>query len=74
MPRNPAVLRGYRRRLSTSLGTLRKTVEDPAISTKMYGWGITPDYVAGPEQAEINAREIEIWKRIAKDANIKSEQ
>jgi hypothetical protein len=44
------------------------------ISARMNGWGITPDYVPGREQAEINAREIEIWKKIAKDANIKSEQ
>ena len=53
---------------------LRQTVEDPAVSAKMIGWGITPDYVSGPQQAEINAREIEVWKKIAKDASIKSDQ
>lgn len=52
---------------------LRDTLQDPAVRTKMIDWGITPDFVPGDEQAAINLREIEVWKRIAKEANISLE-
>lgn len=45
--------------------TLRRILEEPEVSTKMLGWGITPDFVPGEEQAAINAREVVVWKQIA---------
>ncbi|GAB3102364.1 hypothetical protein [Cupriavidus yeoncheonensis] len=30
----------------------------------------TPDYLGGAEQAAVNVREIEVWKRVAREANI----
>lgn len=49
---------------------LKDTLKDPAVSSKMLGWGITPDFVPGEQQAAINAKDIEVWKKIAKDANV----
>lgn len=49
---------------------LRDTLQDPTVKAKMLDWGITPDYLSGEEQAAVNAREIEVWKRVAKEANI----
>ena len=49
---------------------LKDTLQDPTIKAKMLDWGITPDYLSGEEQAVVNAREIEVWKRVAKEANI----
>nr|WP_315597195.1 tripartite tricarboxylate transporter substrate binding protein [uncultured Cupriavidus sp.] len=50
---------------------LRDTLKDPAVTSKMADLGITPDFLTGSEQATINARDIEVWKRVAHDANIK---
>ncbi|AGW93322.1 MULTISPECIES: Bug family tripartite tricarboxylate transporter substrate binding protein [Cupriavidus] len=50
---------------------VQETLKDPAVASKMADLGITPDYVAGSEQAAINARDIEVWKRVAREANIK---
>lgn len=50
---------------------LRETVNDPAVASKLLERGITPDFVLGEEQADINRREAEVWKKIAKDADIK---
>ncbi|WP_316154107.1 tripartite tricarboxylate transporter substrate binding protein [Cupriavidus sp. BIC8F] len=50
---------------------VQETLRDPAVTSKMADLGITPDYVAGSEQAAINARDIEVWKRVAREANIK---
>lgn len=50
---------------------LRDTIEDPSVAEKLNDWGITPDFVPGEEQAEINRREIEVWKQIARDADMK---
>lgn len=52
---------------------LRETVRDPAVAAKLLEWGITPDFVPGEEQAAINRREVEVWKKVAKDADMKLE-
>jgi len=49
---------------------LKDTLNDPSVTAKMNDWGITPDYLGGAEQAAVNVREIEVWKRVAKEANI----
>ncbi|GJG94300.1 tripartite tricarboxylate transporter substrate binding protein [Cupriavidus pauculus] len=49
---------------------LKDTLEDASVKAKMNDWGITPDYLGGPEQAAVNLREIEVWKGVAKEANI----
>ena len=65
---------GVPKALVDKLGeALRDIVQDPVVTKKLLDWGITPDFVAGEEQAEINKRDIEIWKKIAKDADIKLE-
>jgi tripartite-type tricarboxylate transporter receptor subunit TctC len=52
---------------------LRDTVKDPAVAAKLQDWGITADFVPGEEQAAINRREVEVWKKVAKDAGMKLE-
>lgn len=50
---------------------VRDALKDPAVASKMADLGITPDFLPGSEQATINARDVEVWKRVAHDANIK---
>ena len=65
---------GVPKALVDKLGeALRDIVQDPVVAKKLLDWGITPDFVAGEEQAAINRRDIEIWKKIANDADIKLE-
>lgn len=45
--------------------TLREILKEPEVSSKMLGWGITPDFLPGEEQAAINARDVLVWKQIA---------
>ena len=52
---------------------LRAVISDPAVAARLEQWGITPDFVAGAEQATVNEREFEIWKKLARDANIRPE-
>lgn len=62
---------GMPRAVADKLGqALQATLNDPVVKEKMLVWGITPDFLPGPEQAAINARDIEVWKKIARDANI----
>ncbi|BDB28364.1 hypothetical protein Tamer19_05280 [Cupriavidus sp. TA19] len=49
---------------------LKDTLQDPTVKARMTDWGITPDYLGGAEQAAINVREIEVWKGVAREANI----
>lgn len=57
---------GVPRPIVARLGTaLQEILKEPEVRSKMLGWGITPDYVPGEEQAAINAREIQVWKQVA---------
>ena len=40
------------------------------VKQKLLGLGITPQFVPGDEQRDINARDIAAWKQVAKDAGI----
>lgn len=50
---------------------LREALDEPVIKSKLLTLGITAGFVPGAEQAATNARDIEIWKEIAKTAKIK---
>ncbi|GJG94302.1 tripartite tricarboxylate transporter substrate binding protein [Cupriavidus pauculus] len=50
---------------------VRDALKDPAVTSKMADLGITPDFVTGSEQAKVNAQDVQVWKRIAQDADIK---
>jgi tripartite-type tricarboxylate transporter receptor subunit TctC len=50
---------------------IKAVVNEPEVQKQMLGWGITPDYLSGSEQAGITARSIDIWKQIARDAGMK---
>lgn len=52
---------------------IRDMLQDRGVVEKMTGWGITPEYMPGKEHALRNARDIEVWKRIAKEANVRLE-
>lgn len=52
----------------------KQTVDDPAMAARMRDWGITPEFVYGPEMAKAAAREIPQWKEIAAKANISIDQ
>lgn len=45
--------------------TLEEILKEPEVRSKMLGWGITPDFVPGEEQATINAKDVLVWKQIA---------
>lgn len=50
---------------------LRAMLDDPEIIRKMLVLGITAQYLSGPEQAAVNARDIPVWRKIAQDADIR---
>jgi tripartite-type tricarboxylate transporter receptor subunit TctC len=52
---------------------LRDTVSDPAVAARLLDWGITAQFVPGEQRAADNQRDVEVWKKIAKDANMKLE-
>jgi hypothetical protein len=37
---------------------------------KLLALGISADFIAGDQQRDINARDIEAWKKVASDAKI----
>nr|WP_247508330.1 tripartite tricarboxylate transporter substrate binding protein [Bradyrhizobium sp. 1] len=49
---------------------LKDALGDAEVKQKLLGLGITPQFVPGDEQRDINARDIAAWKQVAKDANI----
>lgn len=49
---------------------LKEALGDEAVKQKLLGLGITPQFVPGDEQRDINARDIAAWKQVAKDAGI----
>ena len=50
---------------------LQEALKEPEIVGRLLALGITADYLAGPQQAAINARDIPIWRKVAQDANLK---
>ncbi|WP_346347950.1 tripartite tricarboxylate transporter substrate binding protein [Bradyrhizobium sp. 139] len=49
---------------------LKDALGDAEMKEKLLGLGITPQFVSGDEQRDINARDIAAWKQVAKDAGI----
>jgi hypothetical protein len=43
---------------------------EPDITEKLLALGISADFIAGDQQRDINARDIEAWKKVASDAKI----
>ncbi|MDF0578748.1 Bug family tripartite tricarboxylate transporter substrate binding protein [Bradyrhizobium yuanmingense] len=49
---------------------LKEALGDDVVKQKLLALGITPQFVPGEEQRDINARDITAWKQVAKDAGI----
>ena len=49
---------------------LKDALGDAEVKEKLLALGITPQFVPGEEQRDINARDIAAWKQVAKDAGI----
>jgi len=49
---------------------LKEALGDEVVKQKLLGLGITPQFVPGEEQRDINARDIAAWKQVAKGAGI----
>jgi tripartite-type tricarboxylate transporter receptor subunit TctC len=49
---------------------LKDALGDDQVKQKLLALGITPQFVPGEEQRDINARDIAAWKQVAKDAGI----
>ena len=52
---------------------LEGSLKEPEVVQKMLTLGISVDFVAGPDQAAANVRDLAVWRKIAQDANIKLE-
>ncbi len=52
---------------------LQASLKDKEVVDKMLALGITADFLPGEQQAAINARDIQVWKKVAADANIKTD-
>ena len=51
-------------------GALKASLAEPDITEKLLALGISADFIAGDQQRDINARDIEAWKKVASDAKI----
>ena len=49
---------------------LKASLAEPGITEKLLALGISADFIAGDQQRDINARDIEAWKKVASDAKI----
>ena len=49
---------------------LKESLAEPEIIERLLGLGITAEFIAGDQQRDINARDIEAWKKVASDAKI----
>src|SRR4029450_4489997 len=51
-------------------GALKASLAEPDITEKLLALGISADFIAGDQQRDINARDIEARKKVASDAKI----
>ena len=51
-------------------GALKEALDDEVVKQKLLALGITPQFVPGDEQRDLNARDIAAWKQVARDAGI----
>lgn len=64
----PAGLAGpVARKLSEAL---KEALADPEIAQKLLALGVTASFLPGDQQRDANARDIEAWKKVAKEAGI----
>lgn len=49
---------------------LKEALADPEIAQKLLALGVTASFLPGDQQRDINARDIEAWKKVAKEAGI----
>ena len=49
---------------------LKESLAEPEIIEKLIALGITAEFIAGDQQRDINARDIEAWKKVASEAKI----
>jgi tripartite-type tricarboxylate transporter receptor subunit TctC len=49
---------------------LKASLAEPDIIEKLLALGISADFIAGDQQRDINARDIEAWKKVASNAKI----
>ncbi len=49
---------------------LKEALGDPEIKEKLLALGVTARFVPGDQQRDTNARDIEAWKKVAKEAGI----
>lgn len=52
---------------------VKETITDPAVSSKLLGWGITAEFIPGEQRSADNAKDIQAWRKIASDAGMKFE-
>jgi tripartite-type tricarboxylate transporter receptor subunit TctC len=50
--------------------SLKESLAEPDIVERLLALGITAEFIAGDQQRDINARDIEAWKQVANDAKI----
>jgi tripartite-type tricarboxylate transporter receptor subunit TctC len=55
------------RKLSTAL---KESLGEPEMIEKLLALGVTAGFVSGDQQRDINARDIEAWKKVATEAKI----
>ena len=64
----PAGLSGaVARKLSDAL---QEALGEPEIKERLLALGVTADFIPGDRQRDINARDIEAWKKVAREAGI----
>ena len=49
---------------------LKEALDDPAIKDRLLTLGITASFLPGDQQRDANARDIDAWKKVAKEAGI----
>lgn len=49
---------------------LKEALDDPETKERLLALGVTASFVSGDQQRGINARDIEAWKKVAKEASI----
>lgn len=52
---------------------VKDAINEKHIADMIRSWGMTPDHMHGDEHAAINSVDIDVWKKIAEDANVKPE-
>jgi tripartite-type tricarboxylate transporter receptor subunit TctC len=49
---------------------LQASLKEPEVISQLLALGVTADFVPGEQQAAINARDIQVWRKVAQEAHI----